>query len=126
MPWPKRLPRPPRDLDPVAREKFQELAPLVSAADYGDPQALAAYCAEWSLMLQAQLDVNQRGITLPGRKRAGVPEAFCRRANPSVRIVFRRLRTLLRLGAPLGLTPLDRANLERQRRRRQRRGKGRS
>jgi P27 family predicted phage terminase small subunit len=56
--------RPPRHLDTTARAKWREILPQLADNEQGTLDALAAYCAAWSRMVEAEQKVAELGAVV--------------------------------------------------------------
>jgi P27 family predicted phage terminase small subunit len=98
----------PEHLDAVAQAEWQRLAP--GMAERGvltpwDRAALAAYCASWSLWIDAAAKVAALGAVVKAPK-TGVPMQ-----NPYLSIANGAQDRMAKLAGELGLTPVSRTRL---------------
>lgn len=98
---------PPLELDKLAAEKWNELAPLLDEAGVlkvTDLDCLAAFCRAYSRWRRAEELVDQLGLVVPAAN--GSPQK-----NPAITVINESLRQMAMFGSSLGLDPSSRARV---------------
>ena len=97
----------PEFLDPVARQEWRRIVPLLLEAGSIaklDRATLSAYCAAWSRFKAATLALQERGTTQ--RTKQGITR------RPETAIAAEAEKSLRALGDALGLSPVSRTRLD--------------
>lgn len=98
---------PPSVLSPAAKQEWHRLVVeferlgMMTVIDRG---ALAAYCTEWSIFLDASALIEAEGIIVEDRDGA-------RRRNPALLVLQSSIQAMLPLWSRFGMTPGDRPRL---------------
>ncbi len=107
---------PPKPPDWLSREAKAEWRRVVKACSVYptwlqavDKAALAAYSASWGTFAEAQKDIKDRGVVVPGRSPAD-REILVR--NPSVQIARDAQEAMRKWARELGFTPDSRGKLD--------------
>jgi P27 family predicted phage terminase small subunit len=93
-----RRPTPPRHLDQRAKAKWKELVGDLPDMEQGTLDALTAYAAAWSRMVDAEHKVQELGTVV--KSPTGFPTA-----NPYLAILQAERRAVRQWGETLRLTP---------------------
>ncbi len=106
---PKATGRPvcPDHLDAIARSEWERVAPLLTEMGVlasVDMAALGSYCAAYSVWVQAQLDINLRGLSRKVPMKGMV-------TNPSVRLARDAMDQMRKFMTEFGMTPSSRSRL---------------
>ena len=94
----------PSELDRLAREKWDELAPILAGAGViksADMDNLSAFCRAYSRWRRAEESVDKEGIVVIGGNGA-------MQKNPALTAVNEALRQMAMFGSSLGLDPSSR------------------
>lgn len=94
-------PTPPRHLDARAKQKWKELVGDLPDLEQGTLDALTAYSAAWSRMIDAERHVQELGTVV--KSPTGFPTA-----NPYLGILQAERRAVRQWGETLKLTPKSR------------------
>lgn len=95
-------------VDLEARRMWDELYPKLKQMQIlsiTDKNILLAYCQTWALWKQSALTIQQQGYKYSCQNGTIRP-------RPEVKIMKESLDQILRMGAKLGLSPSDRANVQ--------------
>lgn len=103
-----RRPKPPKYLNAVALEEWEEILPDIEATgvlSVVDGRALALYCESYSRLVAARADIDKEGVIASSE--AGAPKT-----NPAVVVAERASVHMLRCLSEFGLTPAARSRVK--------------
>lgn len=98
---------PPPELDKLAAEKWNELAPLLNHAGVlkiTDLDCLAAFCRAYSRWRRAEKFVDEKGLVVPAANGS-------LQKNPAITVINESLRQMAMFGSSLGLDPSSRTRV---------------
>jgi P27 family predicted phage terminase small subunit len=101
------IPECPAHLDAEAKREWRRVAPQLDELGLLtvlDGPALAIYCAAWSRWVAANKQVDELGLTVPGRN--GIPKA-----NPYIAVANQAQRLMMSMAAEFGMTPSSRSRI---------------
>jgi P27 family predicted phage terminase small subunit len=109
QPTPKlELSKPPAHLDAEAKREWRRVAPQLyecGLLTVLDVDALAIYCASWSMWVEAEKQLEEQGLTVPGR-------SGTMKANPWLAVANQARRQMLAMAQEFGMTPLSRGRIK--------------
>jgi P27 family predicted phage terminase small subunit len=108
-PIPTELPEPPLLLSPVARQEWIRTGGLLLRSRVlteADLTAFAAYCVVYGRWVQAERDIDRKGILV-----RPTPGSKVRILNPMLPVANKCLQQMLQLQAEFGLTPSSRTRV---------------
>lgn len=90
------IPKPPRHLDKVGKQKWKEIEPLLERFDESIADLLTMYCRTWSRWKEADAKVTELGTVI--KSPSGYPVQ-----NPYLSIANKSLEQLQKVGRRMGL-----------------------
>ena len=104
------LPRCPAHLPPAAKAKWRQLAKETTWLARPDGDLLALYCTAWARWLKAEAEIALTDVVFMAKGKNKGEEFFYQ--SPYLAVANKAMEQMHKLGACLGLNPVDRTRIK--------------